>query len=519
MSKQNYFKRIIDRKDLLFLAAIASISFLVRLPFFFQDVIDWDESTLILMGQSILDGYLPYLELWDLKPPLAFVAYAGFILMFGKSIISIRFAGTVCIILTSVLVYISGKTIASRFSAALAAIATSMGISLLASGQATMTEHIAIVPLTAALVLIFRCKPSNLRVTFLISIFLTIAAFIRLNLAYTVVVVGCYLVVRQGLKWRQILYHGLIYSLGCLLIVFLTYFPYLITGNGQVWWTSVIIAPLQYSQDDVTIFESLKRLMTGLVNSSQNKATLGVSIVIWIGGFLGIATAFLPNNRQNSPSFFQAIALTLVTLSVGFSILKSGATYQHYLIQIIPCLGLGTAILWQKLSKPRLLKQLVSVVVLLALLSSLMPILTEYRIVGGRLIAGGPLQVGSCYDIAAYFRDNQAEDEPIYMMTDHLVYWLIDSQPLTAITTHPSNLSRERILEVINGPGSSPESELAQVFAAEPTFVVKERFVDYFFSGEMQNAKNFLNQQLANHYEKTAQIGSRFIYRRIESKS
>jgi hypothetical protein len=30
------------------------------LPFFFPDTIDWDESTLIIMGQGILDGYLPY---------------------------------------------------------------------------------------------------------------------------------------------------------------------------------------------------------------------------------------------------------------------------------------------------------------------------------------------------------------------------------------------------------------------------------------------------------------------------
>ncbi len=516
MNQQNYFSQTGSKNDLLFIVAIAITSWLIRLPFFFKDVINWDESTFILMGQSILDGHLPYTELWDLKPPLAFVAYAGFILILGKSIISIRIAGTICVILTAVLVYLSGTTIANRFSAFLAAIATAMSISLLESGQATMTEHLAIVPLTAALALIFCCKKQNLTFTFLTSILLTIAAFVRLNLGYTVVIFGCYLVVRQAPQWRQVLHHALIYSLGCFLVIFLTYFPYLITENSQIWWTSVIVAPLRYSSDDVTIIESLRRLMTGLVNSSQNQATVGVSIVNWIGGLLGIAAAFLPRSRHQDISLFQAIALTLITLSVGLSILQSGATYQHYLIQMTPCLGLGTAILWQKLSKPRLLKQFISVVVLLALLSSLMPIITEYRVVGGRLVAGSPLQTGPSYDIAAYFRDNQAENEPIYMMTDHLVYWLIDSQPLTAMTTHPSNLSRDYILEIVNGPGSSPESELAKVFAAEPKFVVKQRFVSYFLSGKMQNAKDFLNQQLANHYEKTTQIGDRFIYRRIQ---
>jgi hypothetical protein len=60
-------------------------SILVRFPYYFIDVINWDESTFILMGQSILDGHLPYTELWDIKPPLAFAAFAFFIMVLGKS--------------------------------------------------------------------------------------------------------------------------------------------------------------------------------------------------------------------------------------------------------------------------------------------------------------------------------------------------------------------------------------------------------------------------------------------------
>ena len=36
------------------------ITILVRLPFFFPAVIDWDESTFVLIGQSVVDGHLPY---------------------------------------------------------------------------------------------------------------------------------------------------------------------------------------------------------------------------------------------------------------------------------------------------------------------------------------------------------------------------------------------------------------------------------------------------------------------------
>ena len=67
---------------------------LIRLPFFFRDCIDRDESTFILLGQSWVDGFLPYTQLWDLKPPLVFLFFAIIIQIFGKSYIAIRLFGT-----------------------------------------------------------------------------------------------------------------------------------------------------------------------------------------------------------------------------------------------------------------------------------------------------------------------------------------------------------------------------------------------------------------------------------------
>src|SRR5262249_52048132 len=64
------------RKDFAVFFLILCSALLIRLPFFFPAVIDWDESTYIIMGQSILDGNLPYIEQWEDKPPLAYLFYA-----------------------------------------------------------------------------------------------------------------------------------------------------------------------------------------------------------------------------------------------------------------------------------------------------------------------------------------------------------------------------------------------------------------------------------------------------------
>ena len=78
------------------LLAYLALSLLLRLPFFFVSGIDWDEGTFVIMGQDILDGYLPYTRLWDFKPPLAFAAYALAIATLGHSIEAVRVAGTIC---------------------------------------------------------------------------------------------------------------------------------------------------------------------------------------------------------------------------------------------------------------------------------------------------------------------------------------------------------------------------------------------------------------------------------------
>ena len=77
------------------------LTIIIRFPFFFEAVIDWDESTFILMGQDIVDGNLPYTNLWDIKPPLAYIPYSIFIFLFGKNIIAIRLLGLICVFISS----------------------------------------------------------------------------------------------------------------------------------------------------------------------------------------------------------------------------------------------------------------------------------------------------------------------------------------------------------------------------------------------------------------------------------
>ena len=141
------------RRRFAVIAALCLWALILRLPFFFPDTIDWDESTLIIMGQGIRDGFLPYDRIWDSKPPLAYAAYAGAIELLGRSVAALRVVGCLCVVLTSYLVYRASELIAQdKLSAFVAALVAAAMMSVLA--PALMTELLCVPLLSAALLLL-----------------------------------------------------------------------------------------------------------------------------------------------------------------------------------------------------------------------------------------------------------------------------------------------------------------------------------------------------------------------------
>ena len=156
------------------------ICILVRFPFYFPSVIGSDESTFILMGQNLLDGNLPYVDLWDNKPPLTFAFFALFIL-FGNSIIAVRIAGTICVLIAADLTYRIGSRMWGWEAGFLAAIFSIVFVSVTPSGETTLTEIIALVPTMGALAVLLTggSKPST---CFSAGCLLSLATLVRTNL-------------------------------------------------------------------------------------------------------------------------------------------------------------------------------------------------------------------------------------------------------------------------------------------------------------------------------------------------
>ncbi len=166
-----------------FLLVLAAITVLVRLPFFFHDVIDPDESTFILMGQDIVDGNLPYDKQWDLKPPLLFYSFAATIAVFGKSIPAIRLAGLLCVLAASSLIFLCAEKLRGPRTGFIAAFLFIVTSTFSEAGAGTVSEIVAVVPLAAAMLVLLK-EQVRARDFFLAGFFISLACLVRLNLGY-----------------------------------------------------------------------------------------------------------------------------------------------------------------------------------------------------------------------------------------------------------------------------------------------------------------------------------------------
>jgi Dolichyl-phosphate-mannose-protein mannosyltransferase len=471
---------------------------LVRFPFYFASVIDWDESTFILMGQNLLDGNLPYVELWDNKPPLAFAFFAP-VILFWKSIVAVRIAGTICVFTTAYFTYRIGTRIWQREVGLLAAIFSVVFISLLPAGQATMTEIIALVPTMGALLILHR-GTSNLTILFFAGCLLSIATLVRTNLGYVAVAVGLVSVCLEiSNGFGPFLKRAGAYGLGGLLPLTLVFLPYVITQNENLFFNSVFLAPLYYVKSH---YSSATEATFVLIRAWDFS-----NVILWIG-FLGGVVLFATHwKHYDAAQRYQTILISTFFLSMVWSIMSTGSDFPHYRIQLIPFMSLFAGYFFSFLQSnvsrgPSLILLIIGLVV------PAKPVLDQYASLVAKLAAHQPLESDRGYRIASYIKSHNPSGESIYMMTDHVVYWLLGLNPIAKSVTHPSTIGREYLLKLFLGQHASTEGELATILAKRPLFLVKPENVWYLPS----DAIKMLEDSISANYVLVSTIDGVCIY-------
>ncbi len=469
-------------------------AFFIRFPFFFRDYIDRDESTFILMGQSWVDGFLPYTQLWDLKPPITFLFFASIIYVFGKSFLAIRIAGVILVSLTAFFTYKIGASIAQKKIGFWSGFFVLILSSLFGSLQGVMSEHISITFFISALYLLI-IKKSNFSYL-LAGLLLGLSLMTKLNLAYSILFIFLFLA-WKFLKEKQV-YSRLIkiFILGgaILSIILLTALPYYLNSNFQTWWTAVFKASLAYS------------------GSKEHSIFKVIPLALLVVSF------FIITKKKKLIDYKQKGIQLLLIASFGilFSFMKIGKANGHYLIQLYPTLLILIVI---AINNTKILKNLNYKPIVLVM-AFLIPMETylEFKNIIDNKIKKGSFYNGEGIAVPNYFKEKQISSNNILFLEYHIGYWLLDKIPPTKSATHPSNILREELFPHMQNTRKTKTEEIKFIFEdIRPNYIItrKNRRV---FDKKVFAVNFYTNLQLLKNYTVLDTVESAVIHKRLELK-
>lgn len=412
---------------------LALLVLILRLPFFFEDVIDSEESTLVLMGQAWLDGWLPYVQLWDEKPPLCFAAFALFIELFGRWVPGVRIGGALCVWLAAAGALRLGHRMGGSTGGWLAGVGAAIFMSIQASGQATLSETVAAPALLLGVSALALRSGSASAV--LGGAALGVASLVRIDLLLVLVAALVLLLVRDRPRAPGFL-AGLAAPFALLALV------YGVAGHLSLWLRSVFVAPAALIGTGVAALPPA---------SERPRMQIG------------------PRGRPSAWLWWLVSSATVLVSTLSMGGLSGHGWNQFHPLAAAGLGGLVGRGLEGTMGAPAR-RWVAGVGLLLLVGAGAWPLLRAYR---GWLDEPFPARsYGTTVTVARTLEGFEVGEGPVFMETAHLAYWHLGLNPPTRMAAQPENLLRAELLRAVEGPEYGPAEALAAIFDAQPLFVV-----------------------------------------------
>ena len=452
------------RRSFLFWSVIFVVLLLgVRL--WYLDYEGWDESTFIIISSHVLQGHLPYLELFEIKPPGIFFALAGVMSAFGENLPAVRLFGMFCLLAAAV----AGYAIAVRRTTPLIAGASMAVFCVLTSAsefQQTLTEHLVLALIMPALWLLVACR-DRLWAAFLVGVLLSAATLTRTNIAYVVLAVGAYYGWRYA-RPRPDVPHTAIaaYCLGGALPLGSLVLLYWAAGGLDVFVLATFSVPLHYATSQLGMTEAILRHVGHWMRCIYEAPGIWLPTTLLVGAGL---TACAVNRGKEHFRGHDGLLL-LVLVATALSILSGGAAWGHYQLQVLPLVMVLAAAGFVALKRQPLGTLLflgLSILIVGAALGRFGD--DSLRWVRNELT--GPERLTSLQRAAILIRDDRSSHDIVYAPAHHLIYWYLKQSP-PSVVVHPSSLNRPAIMTPLVEHGYVAEDEQLRILATDFGYVV-----------------------------------------------
>lgn len=491
-------------------ALLVAVAVALRAPFFFNSIIDWDESTYLLMGSLVNQGYVPYRDFWYANAPGLVQAFSLISALSFRSIFIARAIGAVIVGLIAFGVFTTCRRIAlDSFQSVGAALITVAFIGLVPSGMAVMSEIIATLFLTWAVATAVSPSSNSASAGILLGLLLGLATLCRLNLAYVALAVSGLYVVRSFVEssdWMQSLKRASLVVLGGLTPVLVAIVYFASKDALEDLWIGSVLAPLAYAGAQYTVPELVGRYLRVLVLWPYVLLALPALTLMIL---LPMSLSRLQSNQK------WAAAYAIVTAAaVFYSMLAGGAGFSHYAIQIVPLLALLLVLGMHGLVGRNWKVECAAVlaVTVACLAPAVYGSVQKARAVAHTYSESGTPFHDDGHDVANWLAPRMGPGETLYAFEAHFVYWKLGLKPPT-IHIHPSNISKSYLIELTDGPGATPMQILRKIFATQPDYVLNTRRPVWYLRDNAE-ALIYVATQLEDDYELCVTLGPMQVFHR-----
>jgi 4-amino-4-deoxy-L-arabinose transferase-like glycosyltransferase len=309
-------------QTIIILVLILLLQGALRFPFL-QEPLERDEGAYAYIAQRMLQGEVPYRDIYDHKPPVVYFIYAGVFKLFGDSLAGIRIFTLFFSLILTLLIFAVGYQLWGRSAGLLSAFIYALfSGGPYIQGTSANTETFMVLPLLLALGCFLQARKNRAEIwMFLAGLFSGLAVMIKQVALLNFLVLAGFLLMPKRQKGKSFFAMALGFLIFPLLFVF--YFGW--KGALPDFANILIFENVDYVSRQPWLWS---QLFTVIMKENSILWVLSISSVLYI---------FFKDRRYEN-----VLVAVWGVLSVG-GIFLGKTFYGHYFIQAIPAFSLLSA--------------------------------------------------------------------------------------------------------------------------------------------------------------------------------
>ncbi len=313
---------------LILLGAIALRVHLLDVP------LQRDEGEYAYAGQLLLQGFLPYTKVYNMKMPGIYGAYALMMAILGQTITGIHLGLLLLNLATIIFLFLLGRQLLDRTTGVIAAASFAvLSVGQSVEGVFANAEHFVILPAVAGMLILLRAADSRRRLSLFLSGLLFGLAFLMKQHGAAFIAFAVLYLIYQGCRaqpvsLKPLLGNILVLLAGAALPFTLTCLFFLAGGIFDKFWFWTFI----YAREYVSLGSPAQGWMIFIYNL---RPIVSSAPLLWVLAGWGVLALFI-DHKAKQRLFFTG---TLVIFS--FLAITPGLYFRpHYFVLLLPAISL-----------------------------------------------------------------------------------------------------------------------------------------------------------------------------------